>query len=362
MTLRPYIIALLLLSCLPFSLAGDARSTNGVDPTRIQRNQSGYQQGRFDNSTAQARTKRVPLNGQIELQEEGSLFDPEQFSGTPRTPMNGTAGRGRLDGNARERGPLQSGLEDRGGPLQSGLDDSYLQPLKGGTDQLRLKPGITTTRLKGDLNDQELRQLSTHDIVIMQDRSSSMGEKDYFPMCSDKISKWKWCMSQSMDLTRQTMRLPKFGFTLVVFSSQYDVFENVRLQQMPSIIANARNGIFIGTKLAAPMHDQLSQYFQRRATGKARPLVIAVITDGKPQDDHDLRDVIIQATQQMKNPGEIKIRFLQIGNDEEGRKKLYKLDQKLVSHGARFDIVSVEPFMQLANEGLPRALLRAIRG
>ena len=354
--MRPYLIALLLLSCLPINLEGEAKNSY-----RVNRDQA-YQQGIYDSTNhPTAGTRRIPLNGQIEVREEGSLVDPEQFAGTPRTPMNGSAGRGRLDGNARERGPLQSGLEDRDG-LQSGVDDSNFQPMNAGIGQMRFTPNVTTTRLRGDLSDQELKQLSTHDIVIMQDRSSSMGEKDYFPMAQEKISKWRWCMSQSMDLTRQTMRLPKFGFTLVVFSSQYDVYQNVRLQQMPSIIANARNGLFIGTKLAPPMRDQLTQYFQRRATGKARPLIIAVITDGKPQDEHDLRDVIIQATQMMKNPNEIKIKFLQIGNDEEGEKKLNKLDTRLVSKGARFDIVGVEPFNVLAQEGLPRALLRAIKG
>ncbi len=341
--MRPYIIALILLSCLPLSLAGEAKNNY-----RIQRDLP-YQQGQFDRSGVSSASARIPLNGQVEVQEEGSLIDPEQFAG--RIPMNGNTGRGRLDGSTRERGPLQSGL-----------DDSSLQPLNAGTDQMLFTPKATTTRLRGDLTDQELKQLATHDIVIMQDRSSSMGEKDYFPMVPDKISKWQWCMSQSIDLTRQIVRLPKMAFTLVVFSSQYDVYQNVRLAQLPSIFSNCRNGIFIGTKLAAPMHEQLSQYFQRRATGKARPLIIAVVTDGKPQDDHDLRDVIIQATQMMHNPNEIKIKFLQIGNDEEGQKKLRKLDMKLVNRGARFDIVHVEPFTELANEGLPRALLRAIKG
>lgn len=355
--MRPYIIALLLLSCLPLSIASEAKNSY-----RLSRDQ-GYQQGVYDStSMPPSPARRLPLNGQVEVQEEGSLVDPEQFAGTPMSPLNGNAGRARLGGNAKERGPLQSGLEDRGGPLQSGLDNFNMQPLNTGADQMRFNPTVTTTRLRGDLSDQELKQLATHDIVIMQDRSSSMGEKDYFPMAQEKISKWRWCMSQSMDLTRQTTRLPRFGFTLVVFSSQYDVYQNVRLQQMPSIIANSRNGIFIGTKLAAPMHEQLTQYFQRRAMGKARPLIIAVITDGKPQDDHELRDVIIQATQLMRNQNEIKIKFLQIGYDDEGEKKLNKLDTRLVSRGARFDIVGVEPFTQLAQEGLPRALLRAIKG
>lgn len=347
--MRPYIIAILLLSCLPLSIAGEAKNQYRIQP---------YQQGKYD--TPGTLPKLKPLSGQVEVQDEGSLVDPEQFVGAPRKQLNGNTGRGKLDGNLRERGPLQSGLDDS--DLESGAEDGNFQPRNAGLDQMQFAPQINSTRLRGDLSDQELKQLATHDIVIMQDRSSSMGEKDYFPMVPDKISKWRWCMAQSMDLTRQTNRLPKFGFTLVVFSSQYDVYNNVRLQQLPQIIAGARNGIFIGTKLAPPMHDQLSQYFQRRATGRARPLIIAVITDGKPQDEHDLRDVIIQATQQMRNPNEIKIKFLQIGNDDEGTKKLHKLDMKLVNKGARFDIVHVESFGELANEGLPRALLRAIRG
>jgi len=356
--LRPYIIALLLLSCLPLGLAGEAKND-----FRIQRDIPS-QQGTYGTTNAVATTspsKRIPLNGQVEVQDEGSLLDPQQFAGNPRNPLNGNAGRGNLDGNVDDRGPLQAGLMDNG-PLHPGLEDGRMQPRNAGIDQMRFAPTTVTTRLKGDLSDQELKQLASHDIVIMQDRSSSMSEKEYFPMVSDRISKWQWCMSQSMDLTRQAARLPKYGFTLVVFSSQYEVFQNVRLPQLPQIIASARNGFFIGTKLAAPMHDQLSQYFQRRAAGRARPLIIAVITDGKPQDDHDLRDVIVQATQLMQNPNEIKIKFLQIGNDDEGTRKLHKLDDQLVDHGARFDIVGVEPFSQLSGEGLPRALLRAIRG
>lgn len=353
--MRPFILALSLLGILQSSITAEAKNVY-----RLQRGMPN-QQAQYDSSSAiKPQTNRYPLSGQVEVQDEGSLVDPQQFSGVPRRPISGSAGRGMLDGNLNDH-TLQAGLEDSG-PYQAGLHDEHLQPRNAGADQMRFTPNVATTRLKGDLSDQELKQLSTHDIVIMQDRSSSMGEKDYFPMVSDKISKWQWCMSQSMDLTRQTLRLPKFGFTLVVFSSQYDVYQNVRLQQLPSIIANSRNGIFIGTKLAAPMHDQLSQYFQRRATGTARPLIIAVITDGKPQDEHDLRDVIVQATQMMKTPGEIKIKFLQIGNDDEGRKKLDKLDHRLVDRGARFDIVGVESFHELANEGLPRALLRAIRG
>jgi hypothetical protein len=45
-----------------------------------------------------------------------------------------------------------------------------------------------------------------------------------------------------------------------------------------------------------------------------------------------------------------------------GQKQLHKLDIKLVGSGTRYDIINVEPFTELASEGLPRALLQAIKG
>lgn len=294
-------------------------------------------------SQVRSANQTLPLSGKVEHEDADELVDTSQFATPPK------ALRGNLN-------------DESSGRLGAGLRDSRLQ---GGTaaqdaNQVKLTPNLANTKLQGDVSDRDLKQLATHDIIVMQDRSSSMGDKEYFPMFSDKVSRWQWCLSQSMDLTRQASRLPNWGFTLVMFSSQYDVYRNVHLRNLPQLFV--RNGIFIGTKLAAPMHEQLTEYFQRRATGKARPLVIAVITDGKPQDDEDLNDVIIQATRLMKDPNEIKITFLQVGTDDDGQRKLYRLDNRLMSRGARYDIVGVTPFSELAEKGLTRALIKAIQG
>ena len=145
-----------------------------------------------------------------------------------------------------------------------------------------------------------------------------------------------------------------------MFSSQYDVYRNVRMDMLPTVFE--RNHIWIGTKLASPMAEQIKEYLARRASSKqVRPLVIAVVTDGKPQDEGDLADVIINATHHLRNPNELHIVFLQVGTDEESYKKLSKLDNRLLSHGARYDIVSVMPFQELTRMGLTRALLSVVR-
>ncbi|HNN62393.1 MAG TPA: hypothetical protein PKH78_05105, partial [Candidatus Obscuribacter sp.] len=89
-----------------------------------------------------------------------------------------------------------------------------------------------------------------------------------------------------------------------------------------------------------------------------RKLLIEVITDGEPSDKGELISVISRASRKMTRADEVRIDFLQIGNEEDGIEALRKLDTKLVGEsGAQFDIVTVEPFSAVVAEGLPRALL-----
>ena len=172
------------------------------------------------------------------------------------------------------------------------------------------------------------------------------------------MSRWKWCLTQAVDLTRQTSRVPGGKITLVLFSSAYDVYENVTLSQVPYIFA--RNHIFIGTKIVPPLEDQIERYFQRRDAGAAKPLIIAIITDGIPQDDQSLVDLIIATTQRMRTPDEISITMLQVGSEEDGQRLLRKLDNRLVRKGAKFDIVKTKTFPQVLQAGLARSLIDAI--
>lgn len=212
--------------------------------------------------------------------------------------------------------------------------------------------------LPGELSDSELRTLGSFDVVLMQDRSGSMSEKDFFPP-GIKMSRWQWCLSQTADLTRQAQNLPHWGVTVVLFSNEYDVYRNVTFSQAPMIYR--KEGLHIGTRIAKPLEEQFAEYFRRRTSGHARPLLVAIVTDGKPQDDENLCDLIVRTTHYMQHPREVSVVFLQVGNEEEGHKKLQKFDNALLQRGARFDIVSVVPFYQLSRQGLAHALVQVIR-
>lgn len=306
-----------------------------------------------------------PLEGRVEQQEGSDLVDVNQFK----------SGIGQMGSTQpRQAGVNQNQL--RGGAashgLQGGLGNNQLRG-GAGSDQLgagvpqyqspKFNLGSNRTRLAGDVSDSELKLISGYDVVVMQDRSSSMGEDETILLRNGagmrKMSRWEWCLYEAADFTRQTSNLPNWFFTLVLFSGKADVHHKVMLNQLPYIYN--RTGIYIGTKLAEPMGQQISNHFRRRQMGEKRPLLIAVITDGKPQDDENLRDLLIQTTYQMRDRREVKIVFLQVGMSEEGSHKLFKLDQKLLAKGAKFDIVSVKPFYEIANVGLTRALLETIR-
>lgn len=70
--------------------------------------------------------------------------------------------------------------------------------------------------------------LRSYDLVVLQDRFSSMEDKEYFPLPGGgarKMSRWRWCLQQASDLTRQTSGIRGGKVTLVMFSSKAVVAE-----------------------------------------------------------------------------------------------------------------------------------------
>jgi len=207
------------------------------------------------------------------------------------------------------------------------------------------------------LNRNEISLLSNYDVAVIIDRSGSMQERD----CPQGLSRWDFCREQMLNLTNQTSAAFRSGITVALFSSGYEIFNNVNFGAVPQIFAdNSPDG---GTYLAKPLRQILGTYFARRDSagrGAVRPLLIEVITDGEPSDKEGVVQTICEATQKMSSPGEVTIQFLQIGQEREGDRILEQLDNRLVSQdGAQYDIVHVEPFGEIVNEGLARSLVNA---
>jgi von Willebrand factor type A domain len=202
----------------------------------------------------------------------------------------------------------------------------------------------------------DLQLLAHHDIVLMVDKSSSMKERD----CPGGMSRWEWCQQQTMNLSRATSSLLPEGLSVVLFSTSSHVFTKVSVNDIPRIFTSYSPGGF--TNEAGAVDRVFTDYFHRRegAHGKIKPLLIAVITDGLPTDPQGLRDVIIDATRNVK-PGDIKMTFLQVGSDPKGIHFVKEMDQQLVGEGAAFDMVSSKSFPELLGSGgLTKALVDCI--
>ena len=298
----------------------------------------------------------------------------KQFAGNPQL-INGQPSPGGQTMRNGQPSPLPYGQYNSANPVapefsiavpdQSG---QYAPQTVPGLPGLRSSVGTFIKRLSG----QDLAVLSSRDIVVLIDKSGSMGDKDCPPPqqglrfsyrngeAESPVSRWDWCENELVTLANEARGSIRNGMRVVLFDGQQTVFDHVGLDKIPYIFHN--NYPEGSTNEATALKSQLDWYFQHRAAqgGQARPVAIAVITDGLPNNASALRRVITDATQNLQRPDEVAITFLQVGNDKKGIRLVHELDDNLVQHGARFDIVDCKDFSELTQVGLAKALVDAI--
>ncbi|MBY0549215.1 MAG: VWA domain-containing protein [Candidatus Obscuribacterales bacterium] len=205
----------------------------------------------------------------------------------------------------------------------------------------------------------EARSLGRYDISVLIDRSGSMTTHDCpSPYSGAPISRWNWCREQTAYLARETNALSR-GITVVPFATDFKRYERANVRDIHNIFAMSTPGG--GTNLAEALKNELDTYFYEKENGRRnRPLMIAVISDGAPSSKNAVKKAIKEATKKMTRPDEIKITFLQVGNEQGGANFLRELDFDLAHQGARTDIVGARDFRQLLYTGLPAALAASV--
>ena len=197
------------------------------------------------------------------------------------------------------------------------------------------------------------KKLANYNLELIIDRSMSMRKRD----CPGYYSRWGWCGMQAEQLGQQIAATTKQGITITTFASDYLVYGN----QSPNQIANVFNNsqLQFGTRMGEPLEARLNKALQNRSkTGK--PTLIAIITDGAPHPRYEpgfVTEVLVNATNRMTNPQDIKVLFFQVGaQDFKGQRFLQHLDNGLMRYGARYDIVQTVPFEHLQRVGLAQAM------
>ncbi len=195
------------------------------------------------------------------------------------------------------------------------------------------------------------KDLSKWDVAILIDCSGSMSSN--ITTSSGQMSKWQWCVASSNQLLTDCGKYFPNGITIVPFHSQYAVLDNVRVSEINRVYeALSPSG---GTEMASPLGFVLMRHFQ----AAKRPLVVAVLTDGMPNDVDAVRSVIADAAARTTGDKQVAVTFLQVGNDG-GTETLRSLDDEMVNAGAARDIVDSHYFDEIQQIGIKGGLVASM--
>lgn len=194
--------------------------------------------------------------------------------------------------------------------------------------------------------DEASKILLKHEIVLLVDSSASMNTKD----CPSGKSRWQWCREQADNLLAKNLLAGKT--TISIFSSNFSSHAHCRLDDLPGVFQN--NSASGETFLAPALKDAITSVSSQLYAG--RPALIAVITDGRPTDVNNVRKLLIDTANSLKDPTLLSITFIEIGTPE---KYLREFDNELVLQGAKADIVSLCPFSEVNKKGMMNSLAQS---
>lgn len=177
----------------------------------------------------------------------------------------------------------------------------------------------------------DLTTLSEYDSIICVDRSGSMGDPT-----TRFASRWKEAEELTAGLAAFASKVDTDGITLIAFGGTFkpdrDVQDGVDAKKVRELFARMNPGG------STPLDAALGAAFSKKFSS-SKKAVIFVITDGVPDDQSAVKKQIIGAASKLSEGNEIKVQFIQVGDDASAKKYLDGLDNDL--SGAKFDIVNV---------------------
>jgi len=189
--------------------------------------------------------------------------------------------------------------------------------------------------------------MMSRDYTIIVDRSGSMNAQEEthvpqklanrtngrFHAGRQRMSLWKEAEAALTFLADAAVREDPDGISLIFFDHTVNVLENVRdaNQIMNEFHNNRPNRGTTRTDLA------LAEAVTPDTLGRAE--TILVITDGKPNDQGAVEDVIVNAARQLCRDEDLSITFIQVGSDPGAEEFLEYLDDGLEKKHGIFDIV-----------------------
>jgi len=198
--------------------------------------------------------------------------------------------------------------------------------------------------------------MKNRDYTLILDKSGSMSVGDQ----PGGMSRWQAAQESILAIARKCEQLDPDGITVYLFSTRFKRYDNVTSSQVETIfLENDPMGL---TNLADVLQDAINNYLQRKASGQLDKdgETILVITDGEPNDQRAVVQLIVQTTQKLDRDEELAISFVQVGNDPGAKAFLKALDDQLQEVGAKFDICDTVTMDDMADMSLMEVLMNAI--
>ncbi len=200
----------------------------------------------------------------------------------------------------------------------------------------------------GSLPELSLAEAREYDHIILIDKSGSMGS------ASTRMqgkTRWQEAQEFTEGYARFAEQVDDDGITVITFNSSATVYDNVKSNKVSEIFNN--NTPTGSTNLAGALKKAFDKHFSN-----TKPSIILVMTDGEPDSQQEVKDVITKAANTIERDEQLAVQFIQIGDDKGAEKFLAELDDNL--KGAKFDIVNSLSRTEAEQLTLPQLLWQAL--
>lgn len=178
-------------------------------------------------------------------------------------------------------------------------------------------------------------RLTEYDSIVLIDRSGSMsGPAKGF---SDR---WHAAKEITVGIATLAAKVDDDGITVIQFGGAFNPSRDV-VDGVKDAAAVAEIFAKHSPAGSTPTAEALEAAFAKKfAAGKKG--IVFVVTDGEPNDANAVKDAIVAAAGKLNDACELRVLFLQVGDNAEAAAYLDGLDNNL--KGAKFDIVNAITF------------------
>lgn len=172
--------------------------------------------------------------------------------------------------------------------------------------------------------------LSEFNFIVLADISGSMAEP---VKAGSSISRWTSMQESIRTLIRDLSKIDSDGIGMVQLGGTCQAWDNVTEEKALTLFKD------MSPRGGTPTAEALTAAFKLGATS-SKKMFIVVYTDGVPNDENAVKQVITKQANSQVTDDACTILFVQVGDDAGAATFLKGLDDNL--KGAKFDIVDAK--------------------